>query len=149
MSEFDCNTCFYRNDDEACSKLSCIGYRPSGYADNDVIKAAARAHDLRQHASNKHSGREVQYAAQRVHDARQFEFDSGNLNLNRHRLKPGDKLWYRNKFTGEVENGVIIHTTDHEFSFRFHSRTVRLGYSLVGERLFLTEDEARRFSRRK
>lgn len=66
----DCDHCFHdRNGD--CARLSCIGYKPVGFVDTEVLKNAAEKLDKDRHPRNKHSSRLFAESEERVKAAEQ------------------------------------------------------------------------------
>ena len=66
----DCDHCFHdRNGD--CSRLSCIGYKPVGSVDVEVLKNASERLDKDRHPRSKHSSRLFAESEERVKAAEQ------------------------------------------------------------------------------
>ena len=66
----DCDHCFHdRNGD--CSRLSCIGFKPVGSIDAEVLKNAADSIDKGRHPRSKHSSRLFAESEERVKAAEQ------------------------------------------------------------------------------
>lgn len=53
------------------------------------------------------------------------------------------RLYYKDKRTGEVKSGVVIKAGNFKFWFAFDSGHVRLDKDVIGKRLFRSEAEAR------
>lgn len=58
-------------------------------------------------------------------------------------LSAGQSLYYRNKFTGKIESGTVKQVGPIRFEFAFDNRMVKLGYSAINTRLYLTYEDAR------
>lgn len=58
----------------------------------------------------------------------------------------GQRLYFRNKYTGGIEYGVITEKREKSFYFRFAAQEKRFPYTVIGERLFLTETAVKYFS---
>ena len=130
----DCSTCFHaRNDD--CSQFTCIGYKPVGSVDIDVIQTAAKAHDIRNHGQNKHGSRRFAEAEEHFTSANKPERD----------IRQGRTLWYKHKRTGDICSGIVETVRINSFDFRFNNRIVQLPYSAINNRLFYTKEEAKRY----
>lgn len=54
-------------------------------------------------------------------------------------IKPGQRLYYRNKTTGVIESGIVVKKGPQSFSFHFEDRAVNLTYDFIGTRLFLNK----------
>lgn len=61
----DCDHCFhYRN--QSCSGITCIGYKPVGSIDVDILKSASERLDQGRHARSKYSSRLFAESEERV-----------------------------------------------------------------------------------
>ncbi len=54
-------------------------------------------------------------------------------------IKPGQRLYYRNKNTEVIESGIVVKKEPQSFSFQFKERKVVLTYDFIGTRLFLNK----------
>ena len=58
-------------------------------------------------------------------------------------LHSGQPLYYMDRGTGEVKSGRIGKIGNKKFFFSFEQGTVELDKSVIGKRLFMTEEEAK------
>ena len=56
-------------------------------------------------------------------------------------------LYYKDKRTGEVKQGVVIKPGNFKFRFWFEGGQVRLDKEVIGKRLFETEADARNYGK--
>ena len=132
----DCDHCFHDRSHD-CSRLTCIGFKPVGSIDIEVIETAAKAHDNRNHGQSRYGSRRTQEAEARYHNAQ----------ASKRFIEQGRTLWYKHKRTGDICSGVVEEARPNEFLFRFGNRAVYLAYDVINSRLFYTKDEARRYGR--
>ena len=106
--------------------------------------------------------REIQRAARQAQDARTGKVrrtmprkhKDDNLPLTNPRLKDrylkkGRILYYKNKNSGEICEGVVLEVTQYEIVFKFGERVRRVPIGFINDRLFYTRIEAQRFGRSK
>ena len=60
------------------------------------------------------------------------------------RLRCGQKLYYKNKFTGAIQSGLVTWVGDKAFWFKFDNGETLLHYSDIGSRVFFTPTGAAR-----
>ena len=70
------------------------------------------------------------------------QFDSSNLNSKPVRLFNGQKLYYRNKHTGDIESVIVTGSGKYRFWFLYNRAEHNLTYSAIGTRLFLSYEGA-------
>lgn len=137
----DCDHCqLMRN--ETCSGFTCLGFKPVGYIDVEVLKNAADRLDNSRRSRSKHSSRRVQEAAERVKHARLPEHQASSASLER-----GMTLWYKHKRTGELCHGRVVSVGTERFLFQYGTDSVWLDLNVIGSRLFHTKEDARRWGR--
>ena len=56
-------------------------------------------------------------------------------------------LYYKDKRTGEVKQGVVIKPGNFKFKFWFEQGMVRLDKEVIGKRLFVFEHDARNYGK--
>ena len=56
-------------------------------------------------------------------------------------------LYYKDKRTGEVKQGVVIKPGNFKFRFGFEQGQVRLDKEVIGKRLFVSEADARNYGK--
>lgn len=152
----DCENCkLARNGD--CAQLDCQGFVPLPRLtdeDREIYKNAAERLDWDRHPQNRHGSRRTAEAEERVKAAQNNptpkpEPKSVSKPKQKSKDKPkhptieiGKPLFYKNKFTGHIQSGIVIAKSWHEFSFVFDNRIVVLPYKVIGTRLFLSAKEA-------
>ena len=163
----DCENCkLAKNGD--CAQLDCQGFVPLlKLTDEDraIYKNAAERLDWDRHPQNRHGSRRTAEAEERIREAknnpapkpepkpapkpRSKGKPKNQQNTQQTENKPkhptieiGKPLFYKNRFTGRIQSGIVIAKSWHEFSFVFDNRTVVLPYKVIGTRLFLSAKEA-------
>ena len=58
-------------------------------------------------------------------------------------LQSGQPLYYMDRGTGEVKSGRVGKIGNSRFYFTFAEGTAKLDKSVIGKRLFMTEEEAK------
>ena len=144
----DCDHCqLMRN--ETCAGLQCHGFKPVGSIDQETLKNAADRVDADRHNRSKHSSRRVQDAEERIRKAKQYKPQSANLTNTKCKVTRGQKLWFKDKATGQVQDGVVLSVGTDHMLYRFQNREVWLDYNVIGSRLFLTAEDAERYGKLK
>lgn len=59
-------------------------------------------------------------------------------------VKVGRILYYKHRKTGEICHGTVMSISGKNFVFQFGGRATELPLTIVGQRLFYTEGEAKR-----
>ena len=163
----DCENCkLARNGD--CAQLECQGFVPlpkMTNEDREIYKNAAERLDWDRHPQNKHGGRRVAEAEERIKQAKNNPASKPEpkpapkprskgktkkqQNTQRTENKPkhptidiGKPLFYKNRFTGRIQSGIVVAKSWYTFVFIFDNRTVTLPYKVIGTRLFLSAQEA-------
>ena len=57
---------------------------------------------------------------------------------SKRRVRVGQRLFYRDKFTGIIEMGIVTGVDKYSFKFTFNERSVWLDYGVLGTRLFFS-----------
>lgn len=152
----DCENCkLARNGD--CAQLDCQGFvLLPRLTDEDraIYKNAAERLDWDRHPQNRHGSRRTAEAEERVKAAKnnpapQPESKPASKPKRKSKDKPkhptieiGKPLFYKNRFTGRIQSGIVTAKSWHKFSFVFDNRIVVLPYKVIGTRLFLSAKEA-------
>lgn len=163
----DCENCkLARNGD--CAQFECQGFVPLPKMtdeDREIYKNAADRIDRDRHSRSKHSSRLVAEAEERIKQAknnpapkpepkpapkpRSKGKPKKQQNTQRPRNKPehptieiGKPLFYKNRFTGQIQSGIVVAKSWHKFAFVFDNCIVTLPYNVIGTRLFISAQEA-------
>lgn len=72
----------------------------------------------------------------------QFEFENESKSMAK--LRKGQRLYYRNKFTGKIESIVVSGHGRYKFWFYYHGRKHEMSYDVLGVRLYFTYEGAER-----
>ena len=69
--------------------------------------------------------------------------------ISERKVVKGQVLWYKDKHTGLVRSGVVRAIGTEHMLYRFDNREVWLDYTVIGVRLFLTAEDAKRYGKLK
>ena len=147
----DCEHCKRRKVD-SCGQLECQGFIPIPVItdeDKEIYKNAAKSLDYGRHPQNKHGSRRVAEAEDRIKQANSIQKPEKNKQFESEPVRktftvePGMVLFFKNRFTGAIESGVVTARGWRHFVFRYNDKAVKLPYKCVGERLFTSTAEAK------
>lgn len=124
--------------------------------DLEILRNATDRLDGSRHKMNKYGSRSVEKREQKIKEAVGLpkppkEKPKSEAKPSPERVKrwieAGRVLFYKNKYTGEIESGVVTTVTMKYIWFRFGTRTVRIDHTYIDNRLFYTAEEAKRYGR--
>lgn len=114
----------------SCSQLSndtCSDFRIIPEYDRAILASATVSHDHYLRGTARQSDLNLMNATEGSDYYKNISVDQ--------------KLYYRNKYTGEIEYGIVRRIEEHQFEFEFSGRIVKLGYSAINTRLFLSRND--------
>ena len=159
----DCSKCQrMRNGD--CSGLTCIGFKPVPYQSSnyrEILAAAREANDIRMGRIRKKSRKESSsgtwiYQPSNTRKPQKSAVNqtgaavrkpAAQKDSDRRTVFVGRKLYYKNKFTGEICSGEIVRIVKGSIFFRFENRNALVNISDLGVRLFYTPGEAEKYGK--
>ena len=146
MAQRPCNNCVYnmncRYGHSVASDSTCSKFTPRKNAQS-ANKPGRNKPAYREYTTDTHIPRPAIRNNKSTGKRNRANSDNPLKPRSEKRIKIGQYLYYKNKFTGVVEKGKVKKVLSYTFVFVFDNRQVTLPFQAVGTRLFRTWDEAR------